>query len=359
MVATQRGTASQALTVTAPTYRSRATSTATARTTSSGTPPARPPTGCGTSSATAPTPVPKATTQDLITGVPLVGDFDGDRIDDVFFYGPGAADDSLWRGRPDQTFRRTSPTVNGWYSPVALDATGDGRDDILWYVPGGTAAYRWEFRSDATFQSRALTLAALTGRPVVGDFDGDGAEDVLLAAPGVLRPTRSGTRRRRASSVQRVSVNGSYAIAAGPMDSTGPGRPTTCCSWSATGADFLWLGATGRTFASGLRRPERSALGGVEQRGPLAATVQHQVGAGGVGGEGAGQQDDGVGDVARGREAPAGHRGGHVGQAVVAAVVVEAVLGGHQPGGHGVHPHLRRPLHRQRLREAEQPRLGE
>ena len=35
---------------------------------------------------------------------PLVGDFVGDRRADLLWYGPGAAEDHLWLGRPSRNF---------------------------------------------------------------------------------------------------------------------------------------------------------------------------------------------------------------------------------------------------------------
>ena len=41
-----------------------------------------------------------------VTGTykPFVGDFDGNGRDDVFWYAPGAAADSIWYGRSNRAF---------------------------------------------------------------------------------------------------------------------------------------------------------------------------------------------------------------------------------------------------------------
>lgn len=69
--------------------------------------------------------------------VPLVADFDGDGRDDLLWYGPGAKDDHLWRGRPSRAFVGSPVTVHGSYLPLVGDFDGDRRGDVLWYGPGG------------------------------------------------------------------------------------------------------------------------------------------------------------------------------------------------------------------------------
>jgi hypothetical protein len=51
--------------------------------------------------------------------VPLVGDYNGDGKSDIFWYGPGAAQDALWSGTSTRgTFLDgVSVRVNGNYEP--------------------------------------------------------------------------------------------------------------------------------------------------------------------------------------------------------------------------------------------------
>ena len=85
---------------------------------------------------------------------------------------------------------------------------------------------------------------------MVGDFDGDGREDLLLAAPGsaadaVWYSTPTGIDPRP------VTVSGSYAIVAGPMDIGDPGPVTDDVLFVSTaGTDFLWRGRPDRSFVS-------------------------------------------------------------------------------------------------------------
>ena len=185
--------------------------------------------------------------EDLITGVPLMGDFNADGRDDVFFYGPGSADDRMWRST-GRSWTVSRVPVNGWYNPVTLDANGDGQTDIMWVSAESSTSYRWTFGPSGTYSTTVLTTTAMTGRPVAGDFDGDGSDDVLIAAAGPARDavwysTPAGIAART------VSVNGSYAITAGPMDRR-PLPDTDDVLFVSSGADYLWRGLTGRSFQS-------------------------------------------------------------------------------------------------------------
>jgi len=189
-----------------------------------------------------------AARQDLITAIPLVGDFDANGRDDIFWYGPGSADDRLWLST-GRTWTVSAQSVNGWYEPVALEATGDGRDDILWFAPGSTPSFRWDFGTLGSHTSRALGTASLLGRPTVGDFDGDGFEDVLLvvaggAADAVWYSTPTGIVAKT------VTVNGRYVVTAGPMDTGAIPVTDDVLFLSPTGGDYLWQGLAGRRFRS-------------------------------------------------------------------------------------------------------------
>ena len=86
--------------------------------------------------------------QDLISGVPLVGDFDGDGRDDILWYGPGAATDSLWLStgrafageRPSRQRARTDPSSSTSTATGATTSSGTPRGRRR--RTGGTSAAR-------------------------------------------------------------------------------------------------------------------------------------------------------------------------------------------------------------------------
>jgi len=110
--------------------------------------------------------------------VPVLGDFDGDGRGDLLWYGPGAADDHLWLGRPSRNFVGVPVTVRGHYLPLGGDFDGDGRADVLWYGPGGAPDVLWLGRPGGRFTARKLTVRG-DYQPLAGDFDGDRRGDVL------------------------------------------------------------------------------------------------------------------------------------------------------------------------------------
>ena len=140
----------------------------------------------------------------------------------------------------------TERTVNGRYHPAVHDAERrrSRRDHLAQpgdhgVVPVGLLD-RWH-------QQLAAAVPPCGDRaPDVGDFDGDGREDVLFVAPGgagdaVWYSTPTGIDARS------VSVNGTYAIdrrADGPASAHVPG--TDDVLFVSNGADYLWRGQADR-----------------------------------------------------------------------------------------------------------------
>ncbi len=169
------------------------------------------------------------------TGYPVIGDFSGDGIADVFWYRAGTTPDELWTFRSDATFATTaynipgdgaapfatlvadwdgdgaddlifsSPTAgaqarilvgarsgtmkvellpaSGDYVPYAGDFNGDGDDDLLWHSRNRGDVWMWAY-DNGTLRSQPVTAMAGPYRPAVGDFDGDTRDDVLWYSPG-------------------------------------------------------------------------------------------------------------------------------------------------------------------------------
>jgi hypothetical protein len=112
---------------------------------------------------------------------PLVGDFDGDGIDDIFWYGFGALPDQIWDF--DATAKATviATDVTGEYRPFSGDFDGDGFGDIFWYRPGSGTDYLWRFDTGFARSSSTRTVGGWY-TPVVGDYDGNGVDDIYWYA---------------------------------------------------------------------------------------------------------------------------------------------------------------------------------
>jgi hypothetical protein len=109
-----------------------------------------------------------------------VGDFAGDLRDDILWYAPGAAADSLWIS-DGSSFSSRAVSINGTYAPVVLDDAA-GYDDIVWAAPNGGSGSIWVFHG-AGHVSRAITSPA-GSRPLVGRFNDGSCADVLWYVPG-------------------------------------------------------------------------------------------------------------------------------------------------------------------------------
>jgi hypothetical protein len=109
--------------------------------------------------------------------MPVVGDFNGDGVDDVLHYRPGDAADRLALSRAG-TYVSRATNVSGRYQPLVGDWDADGDEDVLWYAPGAASDRIWTFVPTGAHQSRPTTVSGAY-RPSIGDRDGDGTDDVF------------------------------------------------------------------------------------------------------------------------------------------------------------------------------------
>ncbi|MGQ0571033.1 MAG: FG-GAP repeat domain-containing protein, partial [Armatimonadota bacterium] len=118
--------------------------------------------------------------------VPLIGDWNGDRIETAGLYDPVTSTfflrNSNSGGLADLTFGYGPPGV-GWV-PVVGDWNGDGIDTIGLYNPGSGTFFLRNSNSagpaDITFN---YGPAIATWTPIVGDWNGDGMDTVGLYHP--------------------------------------------------------------------------------------------------------------------------------------------------------------------------------
>ena len=114
------------------------------------------------------------------TYVPIVGDFDQDRCDDIFWYGEGTAPDYLWWGGPTGFTNGVAVSVSGSYRPIASG------NHIVWYSPLGTESM-WDGTGNrsAPFAVRTFPQVSGTGYQPVAFYDGwNGVPEILWYTPG-------------------------------------------------------------------------------------------------------------------------------------------------------------------------------
>jgi hypothetical protein len=128
-----------------------------------------------------------------VTGVPAywtivgTGDFNGDGKDDILWRGAGGeVGDWLAAGNGSGAFAYNAAggvtTVStSWQIEGIGDFNGDGKDDILWRNTDGTVG-TWSGRPNGGFTANNAAVFNVTTDwqiAAVGDFNGDGRDDIL------------------------------------------------------------------------------------------------------------------------------------------------------------------------------------
>lgn len=229
----------------------------------------------------------------------FVGNFAGDAADDIVWYGPGSAPDSLWIGskghRGSNWFSKRAFTVNTTYVAVPGDFAGDDHLDILWYRPGTGTSRLWVSQGNGTFTGKdvptqyktrpyrlqnhtagkdgifwydpsSLSLShrsmfaddgsgtetkysvaddIANGKVAIGDWNGDGLEDAVILGPDQLA-------RAYSFLPNGTSMTRSYAIQPGMVPYVVYENPRDGILWFGQGTanDGFWRGKSGAIFTN-------------------------------------------------------------------------------------------------------------
>jgi lysozyme len=115
--------------------------------------------------------------------VALVGDFDGDRRDDLAWYEHWNAGTITVARSDGHAFQPAGSWLTGFGTPDwagAGDFDGDGKADLAWYEAWNGGSITVALSTGTRFRAAGKWLTGF-GRPdrvVVGDFDGDGKADL-------------------------------------------------------------------------------------------------------------------------------------------------------------------------------------
>ena len=156
------------------------------------------------------------------TYVPVVGDFSGDDYTDILFYGRGTNPDVLWTSVDTKAiFSSKKVSISGAnYQPkVLFDGRGVGaKDDVLFLGPGSVPDYLWHFTDQVgttdyigpgTWASRTLRVNG-SYQLVVGDWNGDFLDDVVLYQPGTANDYKWISKTTGTFTETNLSINGTY-----------------------------------------------------------------------------------------------------------------------------------------------------
>ncbi|MGE3361251.1 MAG: S8 family serine peptidase [Acidimicrobiia bacterium] len=115
--------------------------------------------------------------QDLTS---VVGDYDGNGYDDIYWFDRTGASSQIWWFGPAGREQAVPSAMAGNWRPVGGDFNGDGFGDIYWYDPTGPTYFWFGRRTRGGFEGTGPFYPWGNFTPFGGDFNGDGYDDVYL-----------------------------------------------------------------------------------------------------------------------------------------------------------------------------------
>lgn len=118
--------------------------------------------------------------------IAALADVNGDGIKDIIWFSPGDGQVAVWRMAPTGAFQAYFPAAVGagssWRIYRAGDFDGDGREDLFWRNSADGTNAIWYFRGGNLVDSADFfvgTPLAQWRLDAIGDFDGDGHDDLM------------------------------------------------------------------------------------------------------------------------------------------------------------------------------------
>ncbi|MFB9358359.1 FG-GAP repeat domain-containing protein, partial [Actinoplanes nipponensis] len=194
------------------------------------------------------------------TEVPAVGDFNGDGKDDIATFTRGAAADVYVALSTGSSFSGTGWKWHDFFAvgtevPAVGDFNGDGKDDIATFTRGATADVYVALSTGSSFSGTGVKwhdyFAVGSELPSVGDFNGDGRDDIVTFTRGPAADVYVALSRGSYFAGTGVKWHDFFAVGAeipGTGDFTGDGRTDIATFTRGAAADVYVARSTGRRF---------------------------------------------------------------------------------------------------------------
>jgi hypothetical protein len=191
---------------------------------------------------------------------PLVGDFNGDGKDDIVTFTRGAAADVYVALSTGSSFSGTGVKWHDFFAvgsetPAVGDFNGDGKDDIVTFTRGAAADVYVALSTGSSFSGTGVKwhdfFAVGSELASVGDFNRDGRDDIVTFTRGAAADVYVALSRGSSFVGTGVRWHNFFAVGTeipGTGDFTGDGRDDIVTFTRGPAADVYVARSTGRTF---------------------------------------------------------------------------------------------------------------